>query len=87
MAGKQWDRNRVGPRFPAPGSYEDIADPANGEKVRRCWSCGTPSTSEKILMFGLTMYGKSVGQWALCERCWLLRNPRDPRDGDPLRAA
>lgn len=89
MAGKQWDRNRIGPRFSPklPTGYDDIADPANGEAVPRCYECGTPNGTERVLDFTLVLGGRAVGMERKCERCYIRRNPRDPRDGDPLRAA
>lgn len=38
----------VGRRSPLPTDYEDLRDPANGEKVHRCAVCGVPAESSIV---------------------------------------
>ena len=81
-----------GPRLPndrrklnRPSDAEDIADPANGEVVPRCWACSTPNHDHnRLTMFALVFEGKAAGVWQLCERCYWRRNP-PPTAVDPLQ--
>lgn len=83
MPGKPWDPKKIGPRGTAtPSSYEDLRDPALGERVRRCLTCGIPG---KLLDFALLLAGRPAGRYRLCERCWMAANPPDPMATDPLR--
>lgn len=66
---------------PATGNYEDLRDPAHGEKVPRCAVCGMPNTAS------------IVGPWSgdgviyrirVCDRCIAREARPGPRDADPL---
>lgn len=80
MPGREWDRSKVGPRSAKlPLGTDDIGDPANGEKVKRCAVCGMPEGSElRGLWNGLHV------RLTVCERCVFRYNPPDPLD---VRAA
>jgi|GEM_PF-5252239 len=68
--------------FTRPGP-EDLTDPAAGEPVKRCLTCGQPDRSGSRLMeFALVYRGKDAGRYRLCERCWMHANP--PPNADPL---
>ncbi len=78
---------RSGPRLssgPRPTDPDELlADPAEGESVPRCGSCGIPGGME----FALWRRGKPAGRYRLCDRCWGFANPPDRRATDPLQAA
>ncbi len=82
---------RSGPRLPSDHSRrlvsdDDIADPAKGERVPRCGSCGLPDQPASRLMdFALFLGGRRAGHYLLCERCWMAQNP--PPRADPLDAS
>ena len=40
----KWDADKIGPKTIPTAPYEDLRDPANGEKVPRCAVCGVPET-------------------------------------------
>jgi ribosomal protein S14 len=61
----------------------DIADPARGEKVRRCAICGAPETTGNKLIVGLWAYIRLTFDLALCERCIREHAPR--LDPDPMQ--
>lgn len=88
MPGRPWQRTKIGPRHPIEplhNEHEFVADPANGEKVLRCRECGRPGLhGRRIYTFGLTLHGRTVGVYRLCDQCFESSNPRDPRDADPL---
>jgi hypothetical protein len=71
-----------GPRESLPD--EGLADPAKGERVVRCLTCGTPSGKEPILEFELLLMPgrKRAGAYRLCGRCYRHANP--PPVADPL---
>jgi hypothetical protein len=76
MAGKRgmrWKDPR--PRFTLPPTHsdEEVADPANGETVPRCGSCGHPGPLELV-----GRWGGLSGRFPLCEACWRHFNPPDP---------
>lgn len=72
VAGKTWDRSKVGPRL--------TIMPENG-----CMNgCGEDRAS-MLMDFALVLRGKQAGHWVLCRECYEWGNPRDPRDGDPLQ--
>jgi hypothetical protein len=78
-----------GPRLPSGPDPRDpihaTADPANGERVPRCWTCGMPDHPEvHLLDFELRLGGKRAGRWVLCERCFWARNDL-PTMVDPLQ--
>lgn len=62
---------------------QELADPANGETVPRCATCGFPDRARSRLMnFELRLRGKRAGRYPLCERCFARVNP--PPLADPL---
>lgn len=74
------------PRAPQPSDqwHEDIGDPADGEKVARCLTCGTPGPG---LMSGTFVpdhspFGDRVLRYRLCRRC--LGYANGSPDPDPL---
>lgn len=84
MPGRTWTPSKTGPR---PSDkltpYEDIADPANGNRVPRCRTCGYPKRPGiAVLDFGLTLHGKAAGHYRLCERCY--REAQGSLTVDPL---
>jgi hypothetical protein len=66
---------------------DDLADPANGEAVPRCLSCGLPDHLDNRLLTGVWQVGTFRCAVRLCERCIRRVCPWDPRIGDPLQAA
>jgi hypothetical protein len=76
---------RSGARLPN-GTFtpDDTAgDPADGETVPRCYTCGLPSQAGNgLLDFQLYLRGKRAGAYRLCERCFNRRNA--PPLADPL---
>ena len=63
-----------GPRTLNPAfASEEVADPANGERVPRCGACGHP---KPLYLEG--MWGGLRGRFPLCEACWRHFNPSDP---------
>lgn len=57
------------------------ADPAKGEAVPRCYTCGAPGhPKNKLLDFDLSLRGKPAGGYRLCEKDWLAANPPGPVD-------
>lgn len=82
------DHHWNGPRLPtSPAStnkLDDIGDPARGEKVPRCLTCGVPDLpANRLMEFALFYAGRNAGWYRLCERCWLHANP--PLPVDPLQ--
>lgn len=74
------------PRDPRP-HYEhgDTGDPAKGEKVARCLTCGEPaSTYNRLIDFELHLQGRAVGRYRLCERDFRYANAARSLDPDPL---
>lgn len=62
---------------------ESAGDPANGEAVPRCRTCGLPGRSTNRLMdFELYLGRTWAGRYRLCERCFNRANP--PPISDPL---
>jgi hypothetical protein len=91
MGARQGPENPLsGPRLsrtlrPDTG-HEELGDPANGETVPRCRTCGNPgSQGNALLDFDLLLHGKPAGRYRLCERDWLWANPPGPVD--PLDAS
>ncbi len=82
------ENNLSGPRLPvAPRPTEPdelVADPAKGEAVPRCLTCGAPNTNERLLEFALILLPGSrvVGRYRLCGRCF--RHANSPPNADPL---
>ena len=80
--------HRSGPRLPAgrieplTPEHDELGDPANGERVTRCWNCGRPALGRRIYEFGLVLNGHVMGHWRLCAGCFVERNPQP--DPDPL---
>jgi hypothetical protein len=74
-----------GPRLPN-GTFavtDDYSDPANGERVPRCMTCGLPArTGNSLLDFELYLHGRRAGRYRLCERDFNRVNP--PPISDPL---
>lgn len=78
--------NFAGPRLPtapAPQVPDDIGDPAKGEKVARCLTCGTPAslvtgtfTPDK----GQRFAGRRF-RYRLCLHC--IEHANGPQDPDP----
>lgn len=66
-----------------PGRTVPEADPALGNAVPRCRTCGSP---KDVLTFSLQLHGKPVGVYRICGACYYAANPIDPRAGDPLAA-
>jgi hypothetical protein len=80
------DRHKLRVR-PADGprpSPEDLEDPAKGEKVPRCRSCGLPDQQGNRLLPGLWAYIKFTVQYELCERCVRAAIP-DRQALDPIQ--
>jgi hypothetical protein len=62
---------------------QKLADPANGETVPRCRTCGSPDLSDcHLLDFELYLGGRRAGSYRICERCFWIANP--PEIADPL---
>jgi hypothetical protein len=66
-----------------PGRTQTDVDPALGDKVPRCRTCGSP---HDVLELTLVHGGKPVGRYRLCGACYYAANPIDPQAGDPLAA-
>jgi len=62
----------AGPHLPFGGPLDDLAaDPANGERVPRCYVCGIPERR----VFGLFEHGTYRAAIRVCERClWRLQS-------------
>jgi hypothetical protein len=77
----------AGPRLPSPPRQpdtDDLSDPAKGEKVPRCLSCGTPTrpiTGTFMPDRGQEFAGR-LFRYRLCVRC--LERANGPQDPDPL---
>lgn len=70
-----------------PKSEHDLPDPANGEVVPRCLTCGMPARPKIALMeFELLLLPgrRRAGRYRLCERCHGAANGPLPLDPDPL---
>jgi len=67
--------------------HDELADPANGEKVGRCRTCGRPDQPGNRLLAGTWTLATFSVRYALCESCVIAVAPFDPRSGDPLQAA
>ena len=79
--------HRSGPHLPSETHQERperrYADPANGEVVPRCRTCGTPDLADcHLLDFELYFRGKRAGAYRICEGCFWRANP--PEIADPL---
>lgn len=90
MSGKQGQRwGAQKPRIrPADGprpATEDLSDPAKGEKVPRCRSCGMPDQPTNHLIPGLWSYIRFSMELALCQRCVVAFAPSDPQEADPMQ--
>jgi hypothetical protein len=82
--GKGWDQSKIGPRPTVPATpYEDLRDPANGEPVPRCRTCGVPGGN----LYALFLHNRAAGTYRICDHCWRDANPPDRQATDPLRAA
>ena len=66
-----------------PGRRPTEADPALGEKVPRCRTCGTVND---VIEFTVHLGDKAVGTYRLCGICYYAANPIDPQAADPLAA-
>ena len=85
MAGRHDPRRRQRPASDGPRkSPEELADPARGEKVPRCRSCGLPDQPGNKLIPGMWGYVRFNMPLELCERCVMAFRPRP--DVDPLTA-
>jgi hypothetical protein len=72
------------PSAPASGDPSDIGDPAKGERVPRCLTCGTPVrpiTGSFIPDGGQPFAGRSF-RYRLCLHC--IEHANGPQDPDPL---
>lgn len=68
---------------PDIGTYEDLHDPANGEKVTRCAVCGKPTPT---FIIGKWSGDGRVYRAYICD--WCITNetrPKGPMDSDSLR--
>lgn len=82
MGGK-WAAAKVGLRsIPEAKHYEDIRDPANGEKVPRCKVCGLPGSDGNQLLDGIWRTPDKARRLRLCERCI---GPDVPVTADPFQ--
>jgi hypothetical protein len=79
MAGKPWDRQKIGPRPPLTAP-EGPANPVNG-----CFNgCGEVDPRQ-LRWYGLTLDGRPTRYvWLLCFACLDWGCPLDPREADPL---
>ena len=77
MAGRP---DAIGRRAPLPVEYEDLRDPANGERVPRCGACGVPS---RTILRG-TWAGKAGMWFPVCSSCMARWNGPQRTDTDPL---
>lgn len=91
MSGKQGMRDghpRPTPRRGMLSPTDDVADPARGEKVPRCFACGLPASEGNPILPGLWGYVHRNVLCDLCERCVLgLERRMDARlrmEADPL---
>lgn len=70
----------VGRKAPLPTDYQDLRDPANGEKVPRCGACGMPNM--KALRGS---WDGIPGMWfPVCANCIARYNGPQRTDTDPL---
>lgn len=64
-----------GPRLPRPteplhNEEEILADPARGESVPRCMTCGTPERDRnRLTVYRLLVDGRIEGGYRLCRDC------------------
>lgn len=65
MAGR-WSDDKIGRRSVPASGYEDIRDPAMGEKVPRCAICGMPSPNTLV---GTWDGDGRAYRVRVCERC------------------
>jgi hypothetical protein len=84
------DNPLAGPRLPRNGAYfapDDIEDPAKGEKVPRCLTCGTPTQpiTGTFIPDRSQPYAGRHFRYRLCIRC--IEHANGPQDPDPLYAA
>lgn len=64
-AGMKWQKPRRGdPRYES-----DVPDPAEGERVTRCFACGNPETPKRELMPGLFGFARFHVEMPLCQPC------------------
>lgn len=80
------DSNLSGPRLPRKvvAGPEDIGDPAKGERVARCLTCGSPTapiTGSFIPDRDQQFAGRPF-RYRLCLRC--IEHANGPQDPDPL---
>ena len=82
-----WGDDKIGPKVrPADETYENVADPAKGEPVPRCYECGRPEGSRlRLVDFAVSLGGVTLGVMRWCEADYRRHNPRDPREADPLQ--
>lgn len=71
MAG---DHNWSGPRTPRPTEPlpvddAEFMDPARGETVARCFTCGMPGTTVRLVAYRLVKGARVMGGYVLCGRC------------------
>lgn len=80
------DSNLSGPRLPrtVPRGPEDIGDPADGEKVARCLTCGSPTATitGTFVPDRTQQYAGRPFRYRLCLRC--IEHANGPQDPDPL---
>jgi len=79
--------NFSGPRLPtapAVNAPDDIGDPAKGEKVPRCLTCGTPARpiTGSFIPDRNELYAGRPFRYRLCVRC--IEHANGPQDPDPL---
>lgn len=76
---KPWRAQTVAKRLPIYADVEvGAADPANGERVLRCKTCGMPGS----IVFIVGSRGGVPGRYPVCDRCWFSVNSPDPLTTD-----
>lgn len=83
MAGKAWNRSRIGRRTPVTID-PTLGDPAKGERVPRCKVCGMPERPGNKLIPGMWAYLRFHMDLVLCEHC-VMESAPGPMLADPLQ--
>ncbi len=82
--GARWSDDKIGRRSIPSAGYEDLRDPANGERVPRCLTCGSPTapiTGSFVPDAGQQFAARRF-RYRLCLRC--IEHANGPQDPDPL---
>lgn len=71
----------IGRRSTDSTGYEDLRDPAKGEKVPRCAVCGIPASP---VIVGVWSGDGKTYRIRVCDRCIARESRPGPEDADPL---